>query len=45
MDTPPIAVVTGASRGAGRGIAHALGAAGWRVYLTGRTDGLTAAAR
>lgn len=30
-------VVTGASRGAGRGIARALGAAGWRVYLTGRT--------
>ena len=38
-------MVTGASRGAGRGIAHALGTAGWRVYLTGRTDGLTAAAR
>ena len=33
----PVAVVTGASRGAGRGIAVALGAAGWRVYLTGRT--------
>jgi NAD(P)-dependent dehydrogenase (short-subunit alcohol dehydrogenase family) len=33
----PVAVVTGASRGAGRGIAEALGAAGWRVYLTGRT--------
>lgn len=32
-----MAVVTGASRGAGRGIAEALGAAGWRVYLTGRT--------
>ncbi len=32
-----VAVVTGASRGAGRGIAQALGAAGWRVYLTGRT--------
>lgn len=32
-----VAVVTGASRGAGRGIAHALGAAGWRVYVTGRT--------
>ena len=45
MDTPPIAVVTGASRGAGRGIAYALGAAGWRVYLTGRTEALTAAAR
>ena len=34
----PVAVVTGASRGAGRGIAEALGGAGWRVYLTGRTD-------
>lgn len=32
-----VAVVTGASRGAGRGIAVALGAAGWRVYVTGRT--------
>ena len=29
--------MTGASRGAGRGIAEALGSAGWRVYLTGRT--------
>jgi NAD(P)-dependent dehydrogenase (short-subunit alcohol dehydrogenase family) len=45
MQTTPVAVVTGASRGAGRGIAHALGAAGWRVYLTGRTDGIDAAAR
>lgn len=35
----PVAVVTGASRGAGRGIAEALGAAGWRVYVTGRTIG------
>lgn len=33
----PVAVVTGASRGAGRGIARALIASGWRVYLTGRT--------
>lgn len=33
----PVAVVTGASRGAGRGIATALLNAGWRVYLTGRT--------
>ncbi|BBY42295.1 SDR family NAD(P)-dependent oxidoreductase [Mycolicibacterium celeriflavum] len=33
----PIAVVTGASRGAGRGIARALLARGWRVYTTGRT--------
>jgi NAD(P)-dependent dehydrogenase (short-subunit alcohol dehydrogenase family) len=32
-----VAVVTGASRGAGRGIASALIGAGWRVYLTGRT--------
>lgn len=32
------AVVTGASRGAGRGIAAALGVSGWRVYVTGRTD-------
>jgi len=45
MQTSPVAVVTGASRGAGRGIAHALGSAGWRVYLTGRTDGIDAAAR
>jgi NAD(P)-dependent dehydrogenase (short-subunit alcohol dehydrogenase family) len=33
-----VAVVTGASRGAGRGIAAALGASGWRVYVTGRSD-------
>jgi NAD(P)-dependent dehydrogenase (short-subunit alcohol dehydrogenase family) len=33
----PVAVVTGASRGAGRGIAVALGEAGYRVYVTGRT--------
>jgi NAD(P)-dependent dehydrogenase (short-subunit alcohol dehydrogenase family) len=32
-----IAVVTGASRGAGRGIAHELGAAGATVVVTGRT--------
>lgn len=32
-----IAVVTGASRGAGKGIAVALGAAGARVYVTGRS--------
>lgn len=32
-----IAVVTGASRGAGRGIALELGAAGATVYVTGRT--------
>lgn len=32
-----IAIVTGASRGAGRGIAFELGAAGATVYLTGRS--------
>ncbi|MET8649003.1 SDR family NAD(P)-dependent oxidoreductase [Nocardia aurea] len=37
-DTPRIAVVTGASRGAGAGIAHALGEHGCTVYVTGRTD-------
>ena len=38
-----IAVVTGASRGAGRGIAAELGAAGATVYVTGRsTRGLPA---
>ena len=36
-DEQPVAVVTGASRGAGRGIAAALRTSGWRVYLTGRT--------
>lgn len=35
---PPIAVVTGASRGAGRGIAIALGAHGCTVYVTGRSE-------
>lgn len=34
----PIAVVTGASRGAGAGIARALGARGYTVYVTGRTE-------
>lgn len=32
-----VAVVTGASRGAGRGIATALGTHGWLVYVTGRS--------
>src|SRR5262245_44990609 len=32
-----VAVVTGASRGAGRGIAATLGAAGATVYVTGRS--------
>ncbi|WP_099025186.1 SDR family NAD(P)-dependent oxidoreductase [Mycolicibacterium palauense] len=36
-DQRRVAVVTGASRGAGRGIAVALGSRGWRVYLTGRS--------
>jgi NAD(P)-dependent dehydrogenase (short-subunit alcohol dehydrogenase family) len=34
-----IAVVTGASRGAGKGIAIALGHAGMTVYVTGRSVG------
>jgi NAD(P)-dependent dehydrogenase (short-subunit alcohol dehydrogenase family) len=33
----PVAVVTGASRGAGKGIALALGATGATVYVTGRS--------
>ncbi|MDE8652910.1 SDR family NAD(P)-dependent oxidoreductase [Novosphingobium album (ex Liu et al. 2023)] len=33
-----IAIVTGASRGAGRGIARALGAHGCTVYVTGRSQ-------
>lgn len=37
MTAPRIAVVTGASRGAGKGIALALGATGATVYVTGRT--------
>lgn len=38
----PVAVVTGASRGAGAGIAHALGSHGCTVYVTGRTRDSTA---
>lgn len=34
----PVAVVTGASRGAGRGVALALGAHGCTVYVTGRSE-------
>lgn len=34
--TARVALVTGASRGVGKGVATALGAAGWTVYLTGR---------
>ena len=37
MSKGEVAVVTGASRGAGAGIARALGAAGYTVYVTGRT--------
>ena len=36
-DGTPVAVVTGASRGAGAGIARALGSHGCTVYVTGRT--------
>ena len=40
-----VAVVTGSSRGLGRGIARALGSRGFRVYLTGRSaDALETAA-
>jgi NAD(P)-dependent dehydrogenase (short-subunit alcohol dehydrogenase family) len=38
MAQPPVAVVTGASRGAGRGIARALGSHGCIVYVTGRSE-------
>src|SRR5262245_55241840 len=33
-----VALVTGASRGVGRGIAVGLGAAGWTVWVTGRSS-------
>jgi NAD(P)-dependent dehydrogenase (short-subunit alcohol dehydrogenase family) len=38
MSSNRIAVVTGASRGAGAGIARALGAHGYTVYVTGRSE-------
>lgn len=38
MKHPTIAIVTGASRGAGRGIARALGSHGCTVYVTGRSE-------
>lgn len=36
-DKPQVALVTGASRGAGKGIAQALGEHGMTVYVTGRS--------
>jgi dehydrogenase/reductase SDR family protein 1 len=33
----PVALVTGASRGVGKGVVAALAAAGWQVYFTGRS--------
>lgn len=36
--SPPVAIVTGASRGAGKGIAIALGSHGCTVYVTGRSQ-------
>ena len=39
MDAEPrVALVTGASRGVGRGVALALGAEGYTVFVTGRPD-------
>ncbi len=38
--TGKVALVTGASRGIGKGVAIALGEAGATVYLTGRTESL-----
>lgn len=37
MDGDRVALVTGASRGVGRGVATGLASAGWTVYATGRT--------
>ena len=37
-NTPVVLRGTGASRGAGAGIARALGSHGCTVYVTGRTD-------
>lgn len=38
LKNSPVAIVTGASRGAGRGIAIALGSHGCTVYVTGRSE-------
>jgi NAD(P)-dependent dehydrogenase (short-subunit alcohol dehydrogenase family) len=43
-DDKVVAVVTGASRGAGAGIAHALGSHGCTVYVTGRSTAGNSAA-
>ena len=40
----PVALVTGASRGVGKGVALALNAAGFRVYATGQFIGAVIAA-
>ena len=37
MESEKVAVVTGASRGIGKGIALELGVAGFTVYVTGRS--------
>jgi len=39
----PVALVTGASRGAGAGVARALGQHGYTVYITGRSEVVGAA--
>ena len=35
----PVALITGATSGIGRATAHALGALGWRIGVTARTEG------
>ena len=39
----PVALVTGASRGAGAGVARGLGQHGYTVYITGRSEVVGAA--
>ena len=43
-ESRPVAIVTGASRGAGRGIATSLGSHGCTVYVTGRSEATADAA-